>query len=245
MCFLNEFPGWPDGVFSCGRLNRELVQERQLEFRAARPSSIQSCEHHLCLRTGLWTSEFSGGLSGSDIVLFLRSFSFLKARVLHNQGDFLLIILGRIWVCVCMCVFITQFIIQAISEKEKARVDVYLRHDLEKLQRSDDNLEIRSRGKTCLWPAFHLLFCSKLQIPIHKSSLNSFYIPPGRWISSLCLHTSTDRDPYYNWGSRYTVDWSVRRFWITLKQNLCVCIKNIFNLLIPVLLSEPYRIIQI
>lgn len=49
-----------------------------------------------------------------------------------------------------MCVFITQFIIQAISEKEKARVDVYLRHDLEKLQRSDDNLEIRSRGKTCL-----------------------------------------------------------------------------------------------
>lgn len=172
--------------------------------------------------------EFSGGLSGSDIVLFLRSFSFLKARVLHNQGDFLLIILGRIWVCVCMCVFIAQFIIQAISEKEKARVDVYLWHDSENLQRSDDNLEIRSGGTICLWPAFHLLFCSKLQIPIHKSSLNSFYIPPGRWISSLCLHTSTDRDPHYNWGSRYTVDWSVRRFWITLKQNLCVCIKNIF-----------------
>lgn len=224
MCFLNEFSGWPDGVFSCVRLNRELVQERQLEFRAARPSSIQSCEHHLCPRTGPWTSEFSGGLSGSDTVLFLRSFSFLKARALHKQGDFL----GRIWVCVYMCVFIAQFIIQAISEKEKAWVDVYSWHDSENLQRSDHNLEIRSGGKICLWPVFHLLFCSKLQIPIHKSSSNSFHIPPGRWISSLCLHTSTDRDPHYNWGSRYIVEWSVRRFWITLKQNLCVCIKNIF-----------------
>lgn len=100
MCFLNEFSGWPDGVFSCVRLNRELVQERQLEFRAARPSSIQSCEHHLCPRTGPWTSEFSGGLSGSDTVLFLRSFSFLKARALHKQGDSLV---AYEFVCICVC----------------------------------------------------------------------------------------------------------------------------------------------
>lgn len=75
--------------------------------------------------------------------LILRLFSFLKTRLLHNQGDFLPIIL-------CCMVFICSLsnllIIQSNFKEKHIPVSGYSCHDSKSLQRLDGNLGIRKGG---------------------------------------------------------------------------------------------------
>lgn len=164
--------------------------------------------------------------------LILRFLSFLKTRLLYNQGDNPLLHCG----CVCVYSLPNLFIIQSILEKKKVWVNACFWHDSESLQRWDSNLGMRKGGNmqyhedlslTCI----SLTFLQQITVSIWKCSFNFFYIPLGRWISSLYLYTSPDRDPHTHWGSPLCHLTNVPESSTLHWNRLCVYIKKTYHLL--------------